>query len=113
MTDELSFVIYGITKGDNLFTGKGAVDSNFNHVDEKIEHRPIKPIFFKRNVIREDYDNIITCTSRRSFRKVQKFLREHKEPHREIIGERTVDFHITENQWKEIQDLKIANIKKL
>jgi hypothetical protein len=112
MSDDV-VVIYGITKGGNLFTNKGIVDRNFNHVDEKIEYKPVKPVFFPRHPIRENYDHIITCTSRRSFRKVQKFLREHKEPHREIIKEHKVDFHITENQWKEIQELKIANIKKL
>ena len=114
MTDEI-VVIYGITNGGNFLSNKGIVDRNLKPVDEKIEYKPVQPVFIHRSPIRENYDHVITCDSRRSFRKVQKFLREHKEPHREIIHQEQhkVDFHITENQWKEIQELKIANVKKL
>jgi hypothetical protein len=61
----------------------------------------------------ENFPIVITCESRKSFRKVNRFLMEQKEPYCQIIKDHKVDFHITENQWKEIQELKIANIKIL
>ena len=63
----------------------------------------------------KDFPVIITCESRNSFRKVQKFLREQQsDPFVQITYDNhRVDFEITENQWKEIQELKIANVKKL
>lgn len=38
-------IIYGITKGGNLFTNKGILNDKFEKVDEKIEKKPAKVVF--------------------------------------------------------------------